>query len=203
AVAALTPLLIFLGMAWFDLLTALVFVSFALFTLIVPFCFTKWTASSSLKRRDAYSALGADFLDAVQGLSTLKAFGQSGAHGALLAQRSRHLYRSTMGVLAVNIITSGMITLGISAGAGVALGWGALRVSQGALALSTLLVVLMLGVEVFRPLRELSRLYHRGMIAMSTAKAIFAILDAIPMVQEGPSGPAPTQSRQGLRPAPT
>ncbi len=188
AVAALTPLLIFLGMAWFDLLTALVFVSFALFTLIVPFCFTRWTASSSLKRRDAYSALGADFLDAVQGLSTLKAFGQSGAHGALLAQRSRHLYRSTMGVLAVNIITSGMITLGVSAGAGVALGWGALRVSQGAMALPTLLVVLMLGVEVFRPLRELSRLYHRGMIAMSTAKAIFAILDAIPMVQE-PSQP--------------
>src|SRR5919202_3768032 len=197
AVAALTPLLIFAGMAWFDVPTALVFVGFALFTLIAPFFFTHWTAASSLQRRDAYSALGADFLDAVQGLATLKAFGQSGAHGALLAQRSRHLYRSTMGVLAVNIITSGMITLGISAGAGVALGWGALRVSQGTLALPTLLVVLMLGVEVFRPLRELSRLYHRGMIAMSTAKAIFAILDAIPIVQEGPEGPAPTQWRQG------
>jgi len=184
AVAALTPLLIFVGMAWFDVPTALVFVSFALFTLIVPFCFTRWTAASSLQRRDAYSALGADFLDAVQGLATLKAFGQSGAQGALLAQRSRHLYRSTMGVLAVNIITSGVITLGISAGAGVALGWGALRVSQGTLALPTLLVVLMLGVEVFRPLRELSRLYHRGMIAVSTAKAIFAVLDAVPRVQE-------------------
>src|SRR5919109_1886558 len=196
AVAALTPLLIFVGMVWFDVPTALVFVSFALFTLIVPFCFTRWTAASSLQRRDAYSALGADFLDAVQGLATLKAFGQSAAQGATLAQRSRHLYRSTMGVLAVNIITSGVITLGISAGAGVALGWGALRVSQGTLALPTLLVVLMLGVEVFRPLRELSRLYHRGMIAVSTAKAIFAILDAVPMVHEpaqrlgivGPSG---------------
>src|SRR6266566_9145901 len=175
AVAALTPLLIFAGMAWFDIPTALVFVGFALFTLVAPFFFTRWTATSSLQRRDAYSALGADFLDAVQGLATLKAFGQSGAHGTMLAQRSRHLYRSTMGVLAVNIITSGVITLGISAGAGVALGWGALRVSQGTLALPTLLVVLMLGVEVFRPLRELSRLYHRGMIAVSTAKAIFAV----------------------------
>src|SRR5205823_6181297 len=33
AVAALTPLLIFVGMAWFDIPTALVFVGFALFTL--------------------------------------------------------------------------------------------------------------------------------------------------------------------------
>src|SRR5919199_5018158 len=195
AVAALTPLLIFIGMAWFDLLTALVFVGFALFTLVVPFCFTRWTAASSLKRRDAYSALGADFLDAVQGLATLKAFGQSGAHGALLAQRSRHLYRSTMGVLAVNIITSGGVTLGISAGARVALGWGALRVSRGELALPTLLIVLMLGVEVFRPLRELSRLYHRGMLALSEAKGIFALLDTVPAVQDPPQ-PAvrPSQS---------
>lgn len=199
-VAALTPLLIFIGMAWFDLHTAFVFVGFALFTLIAPFFFTKWTSASSLKRRHAYSALGADFLDAVQGLATLKAFGQSDAHGAMLAQRSRHLYRSTMGVLAVNIITSGLITLGISAGAGVALGWGALRVSQGTLELTTLLIVLMLGVEVFRPLRELSRLYHRGMIAISTAKAIFALLDAVPRVQE-PAQPAVISTeRPSLRP---
>ncbi len=200
AVAALTPLLIFAGMAWFDIPTALVFVGFALFTLVAPFFFTRWTATSSLQRRDAYSALGADFLDAVQGLATLKAFGQSGAHGTMLAQRSRHLYRSTMGVLAVNIITSGVITLGISAGAGVALGWGALRVSQGTLALPTLLVVLMLGVEVFRPLRELSRLYHRGMIAVSTAKAIFAILDAVPMVQEPDQPALPAEERLTLTP---
>ena len=200
AVAALTPLLIFAGMAWFDIPTALVFVGFALFTLIAPFFFTRWTGASSLQRRHAYSALGADFLDAVQGLATLKAFGQGGAHGLLLAQRARQLYRSTMGVLAVNIITSGVITLGISAGAGVALGWGALRVSQGTLALPTLLVVLMLGVEVFRPLRELARLYHRGMIAVSSAKAIFAILDAVPAVQEPRQPVLPVDEQLTLTP---
>ena len=34
-----------------------------------------------------------------------------------------------------------------------------------------LLIVLMLGVEVFRPLRELVALYHRGMVAMSATTA--------------------------------
>ncbi|MBI3330195.1 MAG: ATP-binding cassette domain-containing protein, partial [Nitrospinae bacterium] len=184
AVALLTPLVIFLFMAWFDVLTALVFVTFAFFTLVAPFCFTRWTASSSLRRRDSYSGLGADFLDAVQGLATLKAFGQSGTHGAMLAERSHQLFRTTMRVLAVNITTTGLITLGISAGAGVALGWGAVRVSRGELDLPTLLMVLMLGVEVFRPLRELSRLYHRGMLAISEAKGIFGVLDTVPAVQE-------------------
>src|ERR671922_1731374 len=185
-VAALTPLLIFAFMAAFDTRTAFIFLAFALFTLILPFLTTAWTGESSLRRRNAYSALGAEFLDAVQGLATLKAFGQSRTYGAMLAERSRHLYRSTMGVLAANITTTGLITLGISAGAGVALGWGAMRVSRGDLALQTLLIVLMLGVEVFRPLRELSRLYHRGMIAVSAAKGIFALLDTAPMVQDSP-----------------
>jgi ATP-binding cassette, subfamily B, bacterial len=189
AVALLTPPLIFAFMAAFDARTAFIFLAFALFTLILPFLTTTWTGESSLRRRHAYSALGAEFLDAVQGLATLKAFGQSGTYGAMLAERSRHLYRSTMGVLAANITTTGLITLGISAGAGVALGWGALRVSRGELALPTLLIVLMLGVEVFRPLRELSRLYHRGMLALSEAKGIFALLDTVPAVQD-PGQPA-------------
>jgi ATP-binding cassette, subfamily B, bacterial len=184
AVAALTPAVIFFFMAAFDLQTAFVFLAFALFTLVLPFLTTSWTSESSLKRRQAYSALGAEFLDAVQGLATLKAFGQSRTYGAMLAERSHHLYRSTMGVLAANITTTGLITLGISAGAGVALGWGAVRVSRGELALPTLLIVLMLGVEVFRPLRELSRLYHRGMLALSEAKGIFGLLDTIPAIQE-------------------
>jgi ATP-binding cassette, subfamily B, bacterial len=184
AVALLTPPLIFLFMAAFDVQTAVIFLAFALFTLILPFLTTRWTGDSSLKRRQAYSALGAEFLDAVQGLATLKAFGHSASYGAMLAERSRHLYRSTMGVLAANITTTGLITLGISAGAGVALGWGALRVSRGELPLPTLLIVLMLGVEVFRPLRELSRLYHRGMLALSEARGIFGLLDTVPAVQE-------------------
>jgi ATP-binding cassette subfamily B protein len=200
AVALLTPPLIFLFMAAFDVQTALVFLAFALFTLILPFLTTRWTGESSLKRRQAYSALGAEFLDAVQGLATLKAFGHSGAYGAMLAERSRHLYRSTMGVLAANITTTGLITLGISAGAGVALGWGALRVSRGELELPTLLIVLMLGVEVFRPLRELSRLYHRGMLALSEAKGIFALLDTVPAIQEPADAAVPAAETLTLTP---
>jgi ATP-binding cassette subfamily C protein CydCD len=184
AVAVFTPAVIFVFMAAFDIQTACVFLAFALFTLVLPFLTTRWTGESSLRRRQAYSALGAEFLDAVQGLATLKAFGQSRTYGAMLAERSRQLYRSTMGVLAANITTTGLITFGISAGAGVALGWGAMRVSRGELALPTLLIVLMLGVEVFRPLRELSRLYHRGMLALSEAKGIFGLLDSVPAIQE-------------------
>ena len=177
-VAASAPILIFVFMAIIDFRTGLVFLAFALLTLVLPNLFHRWTRNSSMARRDAYGALGADFLDAVQGLPTLKAFGQSRARGVLLAERARALFRTTMGVLAANSATSALTILGITAGAAVALSWGAVRVSNDELELRSLLIVLMLGVEIFRPLRELTQLYHDGMIAMSSAEGIFDIMDA-------------------------
>jgi ATP-binding cassette subfamily B protein len=192
-VAALAPILIFVFMAIIDLRTGLVFLAFALLTLVLPNLFHRWTRSSSMARRDAYGALGADFLDAVQGLPTLKAFGQSKARGQLLAERARALFRTTMGVLAANSATSALTILGISAGAAVALGWGAVRVSNGEMELRALLIVLMLGVEIFRPLRELVQLYHDGMIAMSSAEGIFDIMDAPVEVTDAEGGLIPLE----------
>ena len=192
-VAAVAPLVIFAFMALIDLRTGLVFLGFALLTLVIPNLFHRWTRERSMARRDAYGALGADFLDAVQGLATLKAFGQSGRRGELLAERARRLFRATMGVLAANAATGALTILGITGGAAVALGWGAVRVADGELELRALLIVLMLGVEIFRPLRELVQLYHDGMIAMSSAEGIFAIMDSPVTVND----PAPRPAQGG------
>ena len=191
-VAALAPSVIFLFMAIIDFRTGLVFLAFALLTLIIPNLFHRWNRERSMARRDAYGALGADFLDAVQGLSTLKAFGQSRNRGELLAERARELFRTTMGVLAANAATGALTILGITGGAAVALGWGAVRVADGDLELRALLIVLMLGVEVFRPLRELVQLYHDGVMAMSSAEGIFAIMDSPASVREPERGPEGT-----------
>ena len=189
-VAALAPVVIFIFMALIDLRTGLIFLAFALLTLVIPNMFHRWNRERSMARRDAYGALGADFLDAVQGLATLKAFGQSKTRGELLAERARELFRTTMGVLAANAATGALTILGITGGAAVALGWGAVKVADGDMELRALMIVLMLGVEVFRPLRELVQLYHDGVMAMSSAEGIFAIMDSPVAVRE----PEPEQA---------
>ena len=182
-VAACTPLIIFVFMAFLDLPTAVIFLVFALLTLVMPAAFHRWNSTASLAFRRAQVGMGADFLDTIQGLATLKTFGQSRQRGLDLAQRARQLYRSTMWVLAINIGTGGITLLGISAGAAVALGWGALRVQAGQLPLSTLLVVLLLGVEVFRPLRDLVQLFHGSMLAVAATRGMYQLLDTVPEVQ--------------------
>src|SRR6185503_11630505 len=94
------------------------------------------------------------------------------------------LFRSTMWVLGTNTMGRGITDTGIALGAAIALGWGAYRVSAGQMSLPVLLVILMLGVEVFRPLRELRILLHNGMLGLSASQAIFTLLDAQPMVRD-------------------
>src|SRR5207253_2185994 len=127
-VAGLTPVLIFAFMVFLDLQTAVILLVFALAMLIAPAVFHNLNSTASLGFRRSQAATAADFLDSIQGLATLKAFGQSHQRGLELAERARHLYRSTMWLLAVNIATGGITLLGISAGAAVALGWGSIRV---------------------------------------------------------------------------
>jgi len=71
-----------------------------------------------------------------------------------------------------------------------ALALGVYRVESGAMGLPSLLVILMLGVEVFRPLRELRVLLHQGMLGTSAAQGILAILRATPDVREQGDGAA-------------
>ena len=188
-VSAIAPLAIFAYMVTLDVYIALIFLVFAFLTLAVPAMFYRWNRDSSFGRRKAYGALGADFLDSVQGLATLKAFGQSGSRGAALAERAHHLYRSTMGVVAANGATSGASIFFMVMGAAIALAVGAARVSSGDMELRPLLIVLMLGVEVFRPMRELTNLYHQGMAVLSSAQSVFEIMDEpVTVLDPGPSG---------------
>src|SRR5262245_1398484 len=184
AVAGLTPVLIFGFVAFIDLPVALVMVAAALLTLLAPALWHRRTSHASLARQKTYSAFGAEFLDALQGLATLKAFGQSAARARLLAEKGQALLQSTMWVLGANILSRGLTDFGMTVGAAAALALGVYRVRTGDMGLPALLVVLMLGVEVFRPLRELRILLHQGMLGTSAARGIVALLEAVPAIRD-------------------
>ena len=130
-VAAITPIAVFAILSPLDLPVAGVLTGFALITLMAPAVFHRWDAARSLQRQEAYSKFAADFLDSLQGLGTLKAFGQSAARGRTLATRAHEGFKSTMWVLATNSLTRGITDTGLALGAAAALTLGAYRVQSG------------------------------------------------------------------------
>ena len=187
-ISFITPVVVFALLAWLDFPVAALMFAFAMFTLFAPASFQRWDSRSSMRRSKAYRGFAAEFLDAVQGLATLKAFGQSTARGRLLAERAREVFRSTMWVLATNALTRGLTDIGIAVGSAAVLAFGAWRVVDGQMGLDVLLIVLMMGIEVFRPQRDLRALLHNGMMGRAAADDIFSVLDAHPKV-EPPAAP--------------
>ncbi|MEM9520777.1 MAG: ABC transporter ATP-binding protein [Actinomycetota bacterium] len=196
-VAGLTPLVIFGLLAPLDLPVALVLLVFAIVTLLAPALWHNLDAAKSLDRQEKYSRFAADFLDSLQGLATLKAFGQSEARGQTLAERAHEVFEATMWVLATNSLTRGITDTGLALGSATALGLGAYRVRDGDMELEVLLIVLMAGIEVFRPQRELRALLHNGMVGLSAAQGIFKVLDDQPRLERPDQ---PVEIEGGLEP---
>lgn len=190
-VAALTPLLIFAFVAWLDLPVAAVMCGFALLALVAPAAWHKKDTRNSIARQRAYAAFAAELLDSIQGLATLKAFGRSSERAAVLADKARELFRTTMWVLGTNTLARGITDASIALGAACALALGAFRVEAGTMELSALLVILLLGVEIFRPMRDLRSVLHQGMVGLSAAQGLYRLLDAVPPVADAPARDVP------------
>ncbi|MDR3536720.1 MAG: ABC transporter ATP-binding protein [Acetobacteraceae bacterium] len=190
AIALCAPLAIFVFIACWDVPVALVMLGAALFTLALPAFVNSRSGQASRSRQRAFKAFGEEFLDAVQGLPTLKAFGQSSSYGRMLADKARALSQSTFWVLSLSVATRGLTDLGTALGAAAALVLGAWRVRHGEMSLEALLIVLMAGTEIFRPLRDLRTVLHQGLNGESAAAGITALLDTPETAPAAPAQPA-------------
>lgn len=194
AVALCAPFAIFGIIAFWDLPVATVLLVAALVALFGPIAVHMHERRTSLARAQAFKEFGETFLDAVQGLPTLKAFGQSRVWGERLATQARAVSDNTFWVLAAGLLTRGIVDLGAALGAALALVLGAWRVTHGQMDLTTLLIVLMAGTEIFRPLRELRSVLHQGMLGQAATAGIRSLLEANP--------PMPEAGTDSLRDAP-
>jgi ATP-binding cassette, subfamily C, bacterial CydD len=135
----------------------------------------------------ALSRMGAHFLDALQGLATLKVFGREAAEGKRVAAVSEEFRERTMRVLRFAFL-SGLVLEFMTAVSialiAVVLG---VRLVSGSVTFEEALVVLLLAPEFYRPLRELGTHRHAAMEGKVATERIIEILDT----------PAPTGSDAG------
>ncbi len=146
---------------------------------------------------NALSALTADFLDAMQGMMTLKAFNASGRKGVELAGQVTTVLQRTLKAMAVSLGHTGVTAVSVAVAIGASTAIAGVSLVQGRLGPYEVLVVLLLSVEAFRPSDDLSRYFHAGFLGLSASAGLFALLDAEPPVRFPQRGPA-VDRRPGL-----
>ncbi len=193
-VSVVVPICIVGVIVLLDPLIGAVVLAFALAVPLIPRIWDRILGEYGRRHWAAYSSLDAQFVDAMQGMVTLKALNASERRGEELRGASQALYRATMSQLSISMIRNGLVGFAMSGGVALAVGIGSFQVVAGELGIAGLLVILFLSAECFRPLVELDTYWHAGYMGISASTGIFELLDSEPGVQDaaaGRSGAAP------------
>ena len=125
---------------------------------------------------DSYVDLGAEFLDAVRGLTTLIVFRAADAAQLRLRQRAEAVRQATMRLLRVQL--NSVLFMDLFTYCGTALGTLAALLGYvgGAVGMWQFLLVCLLAVEFFLPMRTLGSYFHTGMGAQVVVDRIKRVL---------------------------
>lgn len=189
--AAIVPAMVLLAVLWADPLSALVLA--VTFPLIPLFMYLIGAAARERTRRQwvTLARLGARFLDALQGLPTLKVFGRDAAEVATIASHAERFRALTMEVLKLAFVSALALELLATLSTAIVAVEVGLRLLYGRIAFHEAFFVLILAPEFYRPLRALGSAYHAGM-AGREAGARVEELTAVAPASPAPPARAPS-----------
>ena len=127
---------------------------------------------------DSYVDLGGSFLEAVQGLTTLKIYQADARWHARMNREAEGFRQATMKMLRMQLSSITVMDLVAFGGAAVGIILAVWQLSEGVIPFTAAFAVVFLSQEFFLPMRRLGSLFHTAMNGMSAAKTMFRILDA-------------------------
>lgn len=174
----LCPVLL-LGMAFFNPILAGVLSAAVVMAVGAPRLWGRLLAHRGKQHWDSYEGLSADYLEALQGMGTLKILHAVPRVRGRLRDRSGQLHRATVAAMRTSLADTALADFGIQAGllsAAVLASLsaiGAVPSADGGDAASVYLMLL-LSSEVFRPVRDLARQWHAAYLGLSALGRIDA-----------------------------
>jgi ABC-type multidrug transport system fused ATPase/permease subunit len=181
---ALTGLAIGLYLYQLDALTGAVGIVSMLLCVTVPYFTVPIVAKSIVQYWTSYAQLNAQYVDALQGMPTLKAFNAGKRKGAELAGDALDFYRKQIRNTTFSLIDSGLMNLLMSVASLVTAALAAYRTELGILPVATVSVFLFLSIECARPMADLNMYWHTSFLGLSVATGIFEIIDREMDIQE-------------------
>jgi ATP-binding cassette, subfamily C, bacterial CydCD len=131
------------------------------------------------------SRLSAHFLDSLQGLTTLKIFGQSKAHAKNIEKVSNQFRDTTLSVLRITFLSALALELLATLSTAVIAVEIGFRLLYARMEFLQAFFILVLAPEFYLPLRMLGARFHAGMSGTTAAKRIYEILDTPVSVSSG------------------
>lgn len=184
AVTVLTVTVVGGVMTVIDPIAGVVATMLALLVPVVPRLWAKLLARRGADHWDAYQELQAEFVDSMSGMTTLVAYGADERREQQLAAASSRLLARTVAQLRLSLLDSGLAALVlVGAPAAVLL---VLSLRPEAPPAATVFALVLLSIELVRPLRDLAALWHAGYVGTFSGAALRELLRDEPDRSESP-----------------
>src|SRR5215212_7306723 len=176
-VTALIPISILIVVFPIDLLSGIVMLITAPLIPFFMILIGKGAEIVTQRQYQTLSRLSAHFLDSLQGLTTLKLFGQSKAHAKNIEKVSNQFRDTTLDVLRITFLSALALELLATLSTAVIAVEIGFRLLYARMEFHEAFFILILAPEFYLPLRNLGARFHAGMSGTTAAKRIFEILD--------------------------
>lgn len=125
----------------------------------------------------SYVDLGGMFLEAVQGLTTLKVYQADRDWHERINAESERFRGATMRLLVMQLRSICVMDLVVYMGAALGIIVAALQLASGKIGFEAAFLIVFLSQEFFLPMRRLGSLFHTAMNGMAASRRMFSILD--------------------------
>ena len=125
----------------------------------------------------SYVDLGGMFLEAVQGLTTLKVYQADRSWHDRINAESERFRTATMRLLVMQLRSICVMDLVVYMGAALGIIVAALQLATGKIGFEAAFLIVFLSQEFFLPMRRLGSLFHTAMNGMAASRRMFGILD--------------------------
>lgn len=196
--AVLAPVTLFAALAPLSLPAAVALL------VCVPFIPASIVAVQKIAKRTmrnywgSYTDLGGMFLEAIQGLTTLKIYQADARKHEEMNEAAEGFRRATMRLLSMQLNSITVMDLFAFGGAAVGIIAVLWQYAHGAATFAAAFSVVFLASEFFIPLRTLGSYFHTAMNGMAAAEKMYAILDA-PLPKRGTRAVDPHEARVECR----
>ena len=125
----------------------------------------------------SYVDLGGMFLEAVQGLTTLKVYQADRDWHERINAESERFRGATMRLLVMQLRSICVMDLVVYMGAALGIIVAALQLASGKISFEAAFLIVFLSQEFFLPMRRLGSLFHTAMNGMAASRRMLSILD--------------------------
>ncbi|MCG8482105.1 MAG: ABC transporter ATP-binding protein/permease [Clostridia bacterium] len=173
----LAPLTLFVVLIFINIKVALILLFSIPLLPLSLIAVNKFANKLFSKYWNQYISMGDSFLDNLQGLTTLKIYGDDQYKNEQMNQEAETFRKITMKVLKMQLNSVTVMDLIAYGGTALGIFFALLEFRAGSISISDVLIFILLASDFFIPLRLLGSFFHISMNGMAASKKIFSLLD--------------------------